>query len=57
MLWLDYSPLKNIREFGRVSSDDGEENSVCVGVECYKTLLEIIRENGSSIQKGYSDVV
>lgn len=56
-LWLEYSPLRNIREFGREASEEGEEGGVCVGVECYKTLLEIIRENGGSIQKGYSDVV
>ena len=56
-LWLEYSPLRNIREFGRGTSEEGEEGAVCVGVECYKTLLEIIRENGGSIQKGYSDVV
>ena len=56
-LWLEYSPLRNIREFGRGTSEEGEEGGVCVGVECYKTLLEIIRENGGSIQKGYSDVV
>lgn len=57
VLWLEYSPLRNIREFGRGGSEEGEAQSVCVGVECFKTLLEIIRENGSSIQKGYSDVV
>ena len=36
---------------------DAEKGGVCVGVECYRTLLEMIRENGGSIQKGYSDVV
>ena len=57
VVWLEYSPLRNVREFGRGASEDAEKGGVCVGVECYRTLLEMIRENGGSIQKGYSDVV
>lgn len=55
-LWLEYSPLRNVREFGRGAGEEAQ-GGACVGVECYKTLLAIVRENGGSIQKGYSDVV
>lgn len=53
ILWLEYEPLRNIREFGR--KEDG--SGVRVAVDCYRALGTIVKEFGSSIQKGYMDIV
>ena len=54
ILWLEYEPLRNIREFGRVEDD---RSGVRVAVDCYRALGIIVKEFGSSIQKGYMDIV
>ena len=55
LLYLYYSPLLHITQFG--SSTESESGSFSLPTECFKTVMNIIRDYGSSIQKGYNDVV
>ena len=55
LLYLYYSPLLHILQFGQTTQDP--TGSVAVAMECYKTVLKIVQEYGASIQKGYNDVV
>lgn len=55
LLYLYYSPLFHITQFG--SSTESESGSFSLPTECFKTVMNIIRDYGSSIQKGYNDVV
>ena len=55
LLYLYYSPLLHVLQFGQTTRDAA--GSIAVAVECYKTVLKIVQEYGASIQKGYNDVV
>ena len=55
LLYLYYSPLLHITQFG--SSTESESGTFSLPTECFKTVMNIIQDYGSSIQKGYNDVV
>ena len=53
---LDCLPLQQILSFA-TPYWDGNREDVCVGVQCYKALMELIAAHGASIQKGYNDIL
>ena len=53
---LDCLPLQQILSFA-TPYWDGSREDVCVGVQCYKALMELIAAHGASIQKGYNDIL
>lgn len=56
LLILEYAPIQ--QQLGFASPYwEGTRDDVCVGVVCYRTLMDLIRRHGTSIQKGYNDIL
>ena len=53
---LDCLPLQQILSFA-TPYWEGNREDVCVGVQCYKALMELVAAHGASIQKGYNDIL
>ena len=56
LMILEYAPIHQILSFA-CHYWEGTHEDVCVGIACYQTLMELIRLHGSSIQKGYNDIL
>ena len=56
MLILEYAPIHQLLSFASPYWE-GARDDVCVGILCYQTLMDLIRIHGSSIQKGYNDIL
>ena len=56
LLILEYAPIHQLLSFDSPYWE-GARDDVCVGILCYQTLMDLIRIHGSSIQKGYNDIL
>ena len=56
LLILEYAPIHQLLSFASPYWE-GTRDDVCVGIHCYQTLMDLIRMHGSSIQKGYNDIL